>query len=51
MAKTFSDDPNVVLLTPGIFNSAYFEHAYLAQQMGIELVEEEICLLKMKEFS
>ena len=39
MAKTFSDDPNVVLLTPGIFNSAYFEHAYLAQQMGIELVE------------
>ena len=33
------DQPNVVLLTPGIFNSAYFEHAYLAQQMGIELVE------------
>ena len=31
--------PNVVLLTPGIYNSAYFEHAYLAQQMGIELVE------------
>ena len=33
------DDPNVVLLTPGQYNSAYFEHAFLAQQMGIELVE------------
>lgn len=32
-------DPTVVLLTPGVFNSAYFEHAYLARQMGIELVE------------
>ena len=32
-------EPNVVLLTPGRYNSAYFEHAYLAQQMGIELVE------------
>jgi uncharacterized circularly permuted ATP-grasp superfamily protein len=33
------DDPTVVLLTPGMHNSAYFEHAFLAQQMGIELVE------------
>jgi uncharacterized circularly permuted ATP-grasp superfamily protein len=33
------DDPNVVLLTPGIYNSAYFEHAFLARKMGIELVE------------
>ena len=33
------EDPTVVLLTPGQFNSAYFEHAFLAQQMGIELVE------------
>ena len=33
------DDPTVVVLTPGAFNSAYFEHAFLAQQMGIELVE------------
>jgi uncharacterized circularly permuted ATP-grasp superfamily protein len=33
------DDPTVVLMTPGMFNSAYFEHAFLAQQMGIELVE------------
>ena len=33
------DDPTVVVLTPGMYNSAYFEHAFLAQQMGIELVE------------
>lgn len=33
-----ADHPCVVLLSPGIYNSAYFEHAYLAQQMGIELV-------------
>jgi uncharacterized circularly permuted ATP-grasp superfamily protein len=32
-------DPTVVLLTPGAYNSAYFEHAFLAQQMGVELVE------------
>ncbi|MGE0310413.1 MAG: circularly permuted type 2 ATP-grasp protein [Lautropia sp.] len=32
-------DPTVVLLTPGQYNSAYFEHAFLAQQMGVELVE------------
>src|SRR3990167_9450860 len=31
--------PEIVVLTPGIFNSAYFEHSYLAQQMGCELVE------------
>jgi uncharacterized circularly permuted ATP-grasp superfamily protein len=31
--------PRVVLLTPGVYNSAYFEHSFLAQQMGIELVE------------
>jgi uncharacterized circularly permuted ATP-grasp superfamily protein len=33
------NEPTVVLLTPGVFNSAYFEHTFLAQQMGIELVE------------
>ena len=33
------DDPTVVLLTPGVHNSAYFEHAFLARKMGIELVE------------
>ncbi len=32
-------DPNIVVLTPGIYNSAYFEHSYLAQQMGVELVQ------------
>jgi uncharacterized circularly permuted ATP-grasp superfamily protein len=35
----WTDNPKVVLLTPGVFNSAYFEHSYLAQQMGIQLVE------------
>lgn len=33
------DEPNIVLLTPGVFNSAYFEHTFLARQMGIQLVE------------
>jgi uncharacterized circularly permuted ATP-grasp superfamily protein len=33
------NDPTVVVLTPGMYNSAYFEHAFLAQQMGVELVE------------
>ena len=33
------DDPVVVVMTPGMYNSAYFEHAFLAQQMGVELVE------------
>jgi uncharacterized circularly permuted ATP-grasp superfamily protein len=32
-------DPNVVVLTPGVYNSAYFEHAWLARAMGVELVE------------
>ncbi|HEV7868692.1 MAG TPA: circularly permuted type 2 ATP-grasp protein [Chthoniobacteraceae bacterium] len=32
------DEPTVVLLTPGIYNSAYFEHSYLARSMGIEIV-------------
>ena len=33
------DDPCVVVLTPGIHNAAYFEHSFLARQMGVELVE------------
>ena len=33
------DDPNIIVLTPGIYNSAYFEHAYLAQQMGVPLAQ------------
>jgi uncharacterized circularly permuted ATP-grasp superfamily protein len=39
VAPTGADDPEVVLLSPGRFNSAYFEHVFLAEQMGIELVE------------
>jgi len=39
LAADMTDDPVVAVLTPGIFNSAYFEHTYLAQQMGVELVE------------
>jgi uncharacterized circularly permuted ATP-grasp superfamily protein len=35
----YRNDPTTVLLTPGVSNSAYFEHTFLAQQMGIELVE------------
>jgi len=34
-----SGNPTIVVLTPGIYNSAYFEHAFLAQQLGVELVE------------
>jgi uncharacterized circularly permuted ATP-grasp superfamily protein len=34
-----TNEPTVVVLTPGMYNSAYFEHAFLAQQMGVELVE------------
>ncbi len=33
------NEPTVVVLTPGMYNSAYFEHAFLAQQMGVDLVE------------
>jgi uncharacterized circularly permuted ATP-grasp superfamily protein len=39
VAHSSDDNPTIVLLTPGHYNSAYFEHAFLAQQMGIELVE------------
>jgi uncharacterized circularly permuted ATP-grasp superfamily protein len=39
LAPAGIDDPTVVLLTPGINNSAYYEHLYLAKQMGVELVE------------
>jgi uncharacterized circularly permuted ATP-grasp superfamily protein len=39
VAPRQADEPNVVVLTPGIFNSAYFEHSFLARQMGVELVE------------
>lgn len=39
LAKDRVEDPRVVVLTPGRYNSAYYEHCFLAQQMGIELVE------------
>ncbi len=38
-APHHADDPTAVVLTPGIYNSAYFEHTFLAQQMGVELVQ------------
>jgi uncharacterized circularly permuted ATP-grasp superfamily protein len=34
--------PNVVLMTPGVYNSAYYEHTFLARQMGIPWLKEEI---------
>jgi uncharacterized circularly permuted ATP-grasp superfamily protein len=40
------EKPTIVVLTPGIFNSAYFEHSYLAQQMGAELVEGKDLIVK-----
>jgi uncharacterized circularly permuted ATP-grasp superfamily protein len=40
------ENPSVVLLTPGIYNSAYFEHSYLAQQMGVELVTGQDLIVK-----
>ncbi len=43
-----SAEPTVVVLTPGMHNSAYFEHAFLAQQMGIELVEGQDLFAKDK---
>ncbi|MGZ3253106.1 MAG: circularly permuted type 2 ATP-grasp protein [Burkholderiaceae bacterium] len=42
------NDPTVVVMTPGMYNSAYFEHAFLAQQMGVELVEGKDLFVKDK---
>ena len=39
IAPAACDDPSVVVLSPGIYNSAYYEHSFLARQMGVELVE------------
>ncbi|TVR51747.1 MAG: circularly permuted type 2 ATP-grasp protein [Puniceicoccaceae bacterium] len=39
LAPEHVPEPNVVLLTPGVYNSAYFEHTFLARQMGVEIVE------------
>jgi uncharacterized circularly permuted ATP-grasp superfamily protein len=38
-APPHADDPTIAILTPGVFNSAYFEHSFLARQMGVALVE------------
>ncbi len=39
LAPDHRPEPTIALLTPGVFNSAYFEHTFLARQMGIELVK------------
>ena len=44
--RAASDSATVVVLTPGMYNSAYFEHAFLAQQMGVELVEGQDLLVQ-----
>jgi uncharacterized circularly permuted ATP-grasp superfamily protein len=41
-----SSEPNVVLLTPGIYNSAYYEHSFLADKLGVELVEGRDLVVK-----
>jgi uncharacterized circularly permuted ATP-grasp superfamily protein len=46
VAPSGVNDPTVVVLTPGMYNSAYFEHAFLAQQMGVELVEGQDLFVK-----
>jgi uncharacterized circularly permuted ATP-grasp superfamily protein len=46
MAPAGLSEPRVVVLTPGMYNSAYFEHAFLAQQMGVELVEGQDLFMK-----
>ena len=46
---TATKKPHVVVLTPGMFNSAYFEHSYLAQQMGVELVEGRDLFVKNEQ--
>ena len=44
-----SKQPEIVILTPGIYNSAYYEHSYLAKQMGIDLVQgDDLVVLKDK---
>ena len=50
LAPKRKSSPEVAVLTPGIYNSAYFEHAYLAQQMGCELVEGRDLFVDKKGF-
>src|SRR5580765_326444 len=44
-----SSDPTVVLLTPGVYNSAYYEHSFLADKLGVELVEGRDLVVKNDE--
>ena len=44
-------EPTVVLLTPGVYNSAYFEHSFLARSMGIEIVEGRDLVAQTAKFS
>ena len=46
LAPDHVKDPTIVVLTPGIYNSAYYEHSFLAQQMGVELVEGRDLVVK-----
>ncbi len=46
IAPRQNEKPNVVLLTPGVYNSAYFEHTFLARQMGIAIVEGRDLLVR-----
>ena len=39
IAPPHIDDPQIVLLSPGVYNSAYFEHVFLAREIGVPLVE------------
>jgi hypothetical protein len=48
IAPPNSQAPTVVLLTPGIYNSAYFEHSFLARQMGIQIVEGQDLVVQDK---
>lgn len=45
IAPRHADEPTIAILTPGIYNSAYFEHSFLARQMGVELVEGQDLLV------
>ena len=46
--ESASGDPTVVLLTPGVYNSAYYEHSFLADKLGIELVEGRDLFVKAR---
>ena len=46
VAPRGQSDPSIAVLTPGVYNSAYFEHAFLAQQMGVPLVEPDDLLVR-----